>query len=80
MITPELVMQVARAAKDYRITIYEFQQITNTLTSIATGTLVTGAAGLLIGAITEKFARETTFKVEEIAGIPVPVPEHLSRR
>lgn len=75
MITPELVMQVAQAIRDYRITASEFQGIMNTLTNIAAGVLAAGAVGMLVGAIGEKFARETAFEVRETVGLPLPVPE-----
>jgi hypothetical protein len=78
MITPELVVQVAQATRDYRITAAEFQGIMNTLTNIAGGVLAAGAVGMLVGAVGEKFARETAFEVREVAGIPLPVLEHHS--
>jgi len=76
LLTPDLVMEIAEATEDYQVTPSEFSQIMNTLTSAAAGVLAAGAIGLLIGAISEKFARETAFEVRKVAGIPLPVPEH----
>ena len=75
ILTPELVAQLVRSVKDYRITPWEFQQIMNTLTATVREVLVGLATGVLVGAVSERFARETAFEVKEIAGVPLPIPE-----
>ena len=77
VLTPELVAQLVRSVKDYRITPWEFQQIMNTLTAVVGEALASLATGILVGAVTEKFARETAFEVRKIAGMPLPVPEKV---
>jgi len=71
---PELTIKIIQAARD-RITPAEFQDIMNAMTVIAVGTLIGAVIGMLIGSITEKFARETPFEIKEIAGVPLPVIE-----
>lgn len=73
LITPELVLQVAEAAEDYRITPTEFTEIMGTVTSIFAGAAVAGFIGMLMGAIIKGFTRETGIKVVEKGGIPIPV-------
>ena len=73
LITPELVLQVAEAARDYRITPAEFSEIMGTVTSIFAGVAVAGFIGMLTGAIFKGFTRETGIKVVEKGGIPIPV-------
>ena len=75
VLTPELVAQVVHSVKDYRITPWEFQRIMNALTATVGEILAGLATGVLVGAVTERFARETAFEVKEIAGIPLPIPE-----
>ena len=75
ILTPELVTQLVRSVKDYRITPWEFQQIMNTLTTTAGEILIGLATGILVGAVSERFARETAFEVKEIVGVPLPIPE-----
>ena len=59
LITPGLVLQVAEAAKDYRITPTEFSEIMGTICSIFLGAAVAGCTGMLIGAVTKRFTEET---------------------
>ncbi len=73
LITPELALQVAEAARDYRITSTEFAEIMATVTSIFAGVAVAGLTGMLLGAIIKRFTRETGIKVVEKGGIPIPV-------
>ena len=73
LITPELVLQVAEAARDYRITPAEFNNIMAVVTSTF---LVVAAIGLhivLTEGITKRFTKETGIKVEEKAGVPIPI-------
>ena len=53
LITPGLVLQVAEAAGDYRITPAEFREIMGAISSIFIGAFVLGAFGMLIGRTTE---------------------------
>ena len=73
LITPELVLQVAEAAEDYRITSAEFSEIMGTISSIFAGVAVAGFVGMLTGAIFKGFTRETGIKVVERGGIPIPI-------
>ena len=73
LITPGLVLQVAEATEDYVITPTEFSEIMGTVTSIFAGAAVAGLIGMLTGAIIKGFTRETGIKVEEKAGVPMPV-------
>ncbi|MBA7634357.1 hypothetical protein ES703_41941 [subsurface metagenome] len=73
LITPELVLQVAEAAEDYRITPTELSEIMATITSIFAGVAVAGFVGMLTGAIFKGFTRETGVKIVEKGGIPIPV-------
>ncbi len=73
LITPELVLQVAEAAEDYRITPTEFAEIMGTISTIFAGVAVAGFVGMLTGAIFRGFTRETGIKVVEKGGIPIPV-------
>ena len=59
LITPELVMEVAEATRDYVITSTEFSEIMGTVTSIFAGAVAVGVICMLTEAITTKFARET---------------------
>ena len=79
LLTPNLVMEIAEATEDYRVTPSEFQQIMGTMTSIVVGFAITGVAGMLIKTVTKEFARQTPFEVKEIAGIPLPVPEYQTQ-
>ena len=62
LITPGLVLQVAEAAEDYRITPAEFSGIMGTISSIFVGAAVAGLVGMLTGAIAKGFTRETGIK------------------
>ncbi|GAI67449.1 unnamed protein product [marine sediment metagenome] len=73
LLTPGLVLQVAEAAEDYRITPTEFSEIMGTVTSIIAGVAVAGLIGMLTGAIFKGFTKETGIKVVEKRGIPIPV-------
>jgi len=73
LITPELVLQVAEAARDYRITPTELSEIMGTITSIFAGVAVAGLIGMLTGAIIKGFTKETGIRVVEKGGIPMPV-------
>jgi len=73
LITPELVLQVAEAARDYRITPTELSEIMGTITSIFAGVAVAGLIGMLTGAIIKGFTKETGIRVVEKGGIPIPV-------
>ena len=59
LITPELVMEVAEATRDYMITSTEFTKIMGTVASIFAGAAVVGVICMLTEAITTKFTRET---------------------
>jgi len=72
LITPELVLQVAEAAGDYRITPQEFDNIMGTISTIFAGVAVAGFIGMLTGAIFKGFTKETGVKIEERGGIPIP--------
>lgn len=72
LITPGLVLQVAEAAEDYQVTPTELSEIMGTVTSIFTGAAVAGLIGIFLGAITERFTRETGIKLREEMGIPIP--------
>ena len=73
LITPELVLQVAEATEDYVVTPTEFSEIMGTVTSILAGVAVAGLTGMLMGVITKSFTRETGIKIEEKAGVPIPI-------
>ncbi|MBA7515066.1 hypothetical protein ES705_07104 [subsurface metagenome] len=73
LLTPELVLQVAEAAEDYRITPAELSEIMGTVTSIFAGVAIAGLVGMLTGAIFKGFTKETGIKVVEKGGIPIPV-------
>lgn len=73
LITPGLVLQVAEAARDYRITPTEFAEIMGTISTILAGVAVAGFIGMLTGAIFRGFTKETGIKVVEKGGIPIPV-------
>jgi len=75
LLTPELVLQVAEAAEDYRITATELSEIMGTVTSIFAGVAIAGLIGMLTGAIIKGFTKETGIKVEKIAGVPIPIME-----
>ena len=74
LLTPSLVMEIAEATEDYRITPSEFSQIMSTMTSIVAVFAITGMAGMLIRTVTKEFAKQTPFEVKEVAGVPLPVP------
>ena len=57
LITPELILQVAEAAEDYRITPTEFSGIMGTVTSIFAGAAVAGLIGMLMGTIIKGFTK-----------------------
>ncbi len=63
LLTPELVLQVAEAAEDYRITPAELSEIMGTVTSIFAGVAIAGLVGMLTGAIFKGFTKETGIKV-----------------
>lgn len=63
LMTPELVLQVAEAAEDYRITPAELSEIMGTVTSIFAGVAIAGLVGMLTGAIFKGFTKETGIKV-----------------
>ncbi|MBA7685816.1 hypothetical protein ES703_94244 [subsurface metagenome] len=71
--TPELVLQVAEAVEDYRITAKEFEEIMGVVTSVFMGVAIAGLVGMLTGAIFRGFTKETGIKVVEKGGIPIPV-------
>ncbi|GAI87032.1 unnamed protein product, partial [marine sediment metagenome] len=73
LVTPELVLQVAEATQDYVVTQTEFSEIMGTVTSIFVGAAVAGLTGMFLGAITGRFTRETGIKIEEKAGVPIPI-------
>lgn len=73
LITPELVLQVAEAAKDYRITSAEFAGIMGSVTSIFAGMAIAGLTGMLLGVLGKRFTMETGIKLREEMGIPIPV-------
>ena len=73
LLTPELVLKVAEAARDYRITTTEFSEIMGTATSIFAGVMIAGFVGMLTGAIFKGFTGETGIKVVKRGGIPIPV-------
>ncbi len=73
LITPGLVLQVAEAASDYRITPTEFSEIMGTISTIFAGVAVAGFIGMLTGAIFRGFTKETGIKVVEKGGIPIPI-------
>ena len=73
LITPELVLQVAEAAEDYRITPQELNSIMAAVTSIFLVVAVIGLHGIFMGAMTKRFTEETGIKVKEKAGVPIPI-------
>ena len=73
LITPELVLQVAEATRDYVITPTEFTELIGTISSIFVGAFVFGAMGMLMGAFTKGFTKETGIKVKEKAGVLIPI-------
>jgi len=73
LLTPGLVLQVAEAAEDYRITPTELSEIMGTVTSIFAGVMIAGFVGMLTGAVFKGFTKETGVKIEEKGGIPIPV-------
>ena len=73
LITPELVIEVAEAVKDYQITAKEFEDIMEVATSVFMGVAIAGLVGMLTGAIFRGFTKETGIKVVEKGGIPIPV-------
>lgn len=73
LITPGLVLQVAEATEDYVVTPAEFSEIMGTVTTIFVGAAVAGLIGMLTGTIIKGFTKETGIKVEERAGVPIPV-------
>ncbi|GAI69226.1 unnamed protein product [marine sediment metagenome] len=75
LLTPELVLQVAEAAEDYRITATELSEIMGTVTSIFAGVAIAGLVGMLTGAIFRGFTKETGIKMEKRAGVPIPIME-----
>ncbi|MDD4987192.1 MAG: hypothetical protein PHQ43_15755 [Dehalococcoidales bacterium] len=56
LVTPGLVLQVAEAAGDYRITPAEFRGIMGAISSIFIGAFVLGALGMLAGKLTDERA------------------------
>lgn len=72
LITPGLVLEVAEAVEDYRITAKEFNDIMEVVTSIFVGVAVAGCVGMLTEAIFKGFTRETGIKLREELGIPIP--------
>jgi len=79
LLTPSLVMEIAEATEDYRVTPSEFEQIMGTMTSIVAGFAITGMVGMLVKTITKEFARQTPFEVKEVGGMPLPVPEYQTQ-
>jgi len=73
LITPELVLQVAEAAEDYRITPAELSEIMGTVTSIFAGVAVAGVIGMLIKGVVKDFTEETGFKTKKVAGVIIPI-------
>lgn len=73
LITPELVLQVAEAVEDYRVTPAEFTEIMGTVTSIFVGAAVAGLVGMLTGTMFRGFTRETEIKTKKIGGVPIPM-------
>ena len=73
LITPELVLQVAEAAEDYVITPQEFNSIMAVVTSIFMGVAIVGLHCILTEGIAKRFTKETGIKVEEKAGVPIPI-------
>lgn len=59
LITPELVLQVAEATEDYRITATEFSEIMGTISSIVAGVFTVGAVGMLIAGLAKKLSETT---------------------
>lgn len=62
LITPGLVLQVAEAAEDYRITPTEFTEVMGTISSIFVAAFVFGSAGMLLRGLAEGV---TSFTSEE---------------
>ena len=73
LITPELILQLGEAARDYRITPQEFNSIMAVVTSIFLVGAVVGLHYILIEGITKRFTEETGIKVKEKAGVPIPI-------
>ena len=72
LVTPELVLEVAEAIEDYRVTAKEFNDIMAVVTSVFLGVAVAGFTGMLLAAIIEGFTRETGIKLRKEMGIPIP--------
>ena len=73
LITPELILQVGEAARDYRITPQEFNSIMAVVTSTFLVAAAIGLHFILIEGITKEFTKETGIKVKEKAGVPIPI-------